>query len=614
MKRARTRTEVTQTIDTWSFGCVLSVLATWVVLGFQGIRQYSVLRRLASSERENIGKPTDKFHDGIHVFPEIKAWHTFLKSHIRSSDTATPLILDLIEARMLRSDPTDRLKSDKMCDELAEIIARAQRNHDKKEAEETDDSVKRALLVIDESAISVDGKTSHPETTTVKSQIHFSIVHEGVPPSKFHMPIDSSHPESKRAGKDAKLQRIPLAKTPHRREILEQEMKNSRIFLENQEDIEHSKHYGEVTDSPIGNPFPEGPAQFWNNAASPPIPNGLSGPPAKQTVHPGYHLRQLSPPRQTVVPNIRSPSPRKSPQSKHPNEDSTKAKNTSERRVGFVPAIHRPPSSNYSSSSSNVPEWESTSAAPNVTATHTAARQVPTAWDNEVARHLSPSFQRPDSSGSALGALDPAQHHDIDYYGGTQHFGTASLVPPQANSHTPETKTLINDPVYGSPTLEVKANPAPTNQNGLGIESVDNQSSRFAEGASRLDPEHKSPVSGTDDVFARASQRGEARGDSVSARQSADHNRSSITVPTPIPLPRHVYNLEWDVCKVRKELEAKKPKSNLAKLKVMIGKEDKDGPLATHVHDRDIVSRHPLCPYMEFLTIFRYSSLTMERP
>ncbi|KAF2174412.1 hypothetical protein K469DRAFT_234011 [Zopfia rhizophila CBS 207.26] len=32
-----------QTIDIWSFSCVLSVAATWVVLGFHGIWQYTKL-------------------------------------------------------------------------------------------------------------------------------------------------------------------------------------------------------------------------------------------------------------------------------------------------------------------------------------------------------------------------------------------------------------------------------------------------------------------------------------------------------------------------------------------------------------------------------------------
>ncbi|KAF2679078.1 hypothetical protein K458DRAFT_315328, partial [Lentithecium fluviatile CBS 122367] len=35
---------VHQTIDTWSLGCVFSMAATWVILGYSGVCQYQLVR------------------------------------------------------------------------------------------------------------------------------------------------------------------------------------------------------------------------------------------------------------------------------------------------------------------------------------------------------------------------------------------------------------------------------------------------------------------------------------------------------------------------------------------------------------------------------------------
>lgn len=46
----KTLDPVAQTIDIWSLGCVFSIAATWVVLGYQGIRQYNWMREKAISK------------------------------------------------------------------------------------------------------------------------------------------------------------------------------------------------------------------------------------------------------------------------------------------------------------------------------------------------------------------------------------------------------------------------------------------------------------------------------------------------------------------------------------------------------------------------------------
>ncbi|KAF2230823.1 hypothetical protein EV356DRAFT_321167 [Viridothelium virens] len=63
----------------------------------------------------------------------------------------------------------------------------------------------------------------------------------------------------------------------------------------------------------------------------------------------------------------------------------------------------------------------------------------------------------------------------------------------------------------------------------------------------------------------------------------------TLSPPTGHPSPPHVYHLPFDICSVRRRLEAEKPRSNFEKWKAKIGKEVKDPELARHVVDRDIV-------------------------
>lgn len=99
----------------------MSVAATWIVLGGQGVKQYTMLR---SSARKRLipAQGNNAFHNGIHILPEIKDWHSFLNSHKRLTDPFTPEILNLIENRLLRGSPEERLNSKELCTELGSII------------------------------------------------------------------------------------------------------------------------------------------------------------------------------------------------------------------------------------------------------------------------------------------------------------------------------------------------------------------------------------------------------------------------------------------------------------------------------------------------------------
>jgi serine/threonine protein kinase len=112
-----------QTIDVWSFGCVLSEAATWLVAGYQGITLYRELRKKA---RRAEGNTSDAFHNGIKVLPAVVDWHKSLRSRLRKTDTLTSLVLDLVENGMLLRDPEERLSAEGICAQLRMIYKRAQ--------------------------------------------------------------------------------------------------------------------------------------------------------------------------------------------------------------------------------------------------------------------------------------------------------------------------------------------------------------------------------------------------------------------------------------------------------------------------------------------------------
>ncbi|KAG9660024.1 hypothetical protein KCU64_g3470, partial [Aureobasidium melanogenum] len=110
-------TWVLQTVDTWSFGCVLSIAATWMIKGIKGVIEYQEYR---SQDR-----PSDAFHNNGDVLPQIRIWHDHLKQLIRQSDHITGPILDVVEKHLLLKNPEARLRSSELKATLDAIVARA---------------------------------------------------------------------------------------------------------------------------------------------------------------------------------------------------------------------------------------------------------------------------------------------------------------------------------------------------------------------------------------------------------------------------------------------------------------------------------------------------------
>ncbi|KAM7190951.1 hypothetical protein V8F33_009184 [Rhypophila sp. PSN 637] len=161
--RRGTRTRHTQVIDTWSLGCVLSSVATWVVLGSFAYEQYRDVRRLAiadllAGDKSNPGLGASKvngcFHDGRHVLPAVKSWHKYLVASMRKSDTITGDVLRLVEDQMLLSDPEDRLPPAAVATGLQDIVILARARHaEALRRQETPDipaETLKALLTLDD--------------------------------------------------------------------------------------------------------------------------------------------------------------------------------------------------------------------------------------------------------------------------------------------------------------------------------------------------------------------------------------------------------------------------------------------------------------------------------
>ncbi|RYN24089.1 hypothetical protein AA0112_g9043 [Alternaria arborescens] len=233
---------VTQSIDIWSFGCVLSVAATWIVLGFTGVRQFEELRQLLPANR--IGDKTyDRFHDGFDVLPEIKKWHNFLRGHIRSSDTATTKVLDLVELKMLQADTRNRIHTDDLCIEFESLLESATTAISKlrTNSKDTDDIVLRALLNVEQVA-----QTQRSSEQTINP------LQQRLNTTADVAPLDPRQRASLQIHKEERRKSRLLGQTPFRREILERELRSRSSTITEENDTSNKDlHSGDTTESPI---------------------------------------------------------------------------------------------------------------------------------------------------------------------------------------------------------------------------------------------------------------------------------------------------------------------------------------------------------------------------
>ncbi|KAL9021295.1 MAG: hypothetical protein Q9185_001500 [Variospora sp. 1 TL-2023] len=134
--RRGTMSAVLQTIDIWSLGCVFSIAATWVVFGYQGIKQFRRIREKAietmrvrqrgSRSNSNLSAG-DYFHDGHRVLETVTSWHRILRSSLRKTDSVTSDLLDLVDQKMLLGNAGARIKSTDLVTELKRILVQSER-------------------------------------------------------------------------------------------------------------------------------------------------------------------------------------------------------------------------------------------------------------------------------------------------------------------------------------------------------------------------------------------------------------------------------------------------------------------------------------------------------
>lgn len=128
---------VPQSIDIWSLGCVFSIAATWVALGYKGVLVYERLRENAIKDslgakqqlhnRQNLQddekRPeADYFHDGFNVLNAIQHWHNAVRQYLRGTDNITGQVLDLVTDSMLQGNPSHRISATELCNKLTSIL------------------------------------------------------------------------------------------------------------------------------------------------------------------------------------------------------------------------------------------------------------------------------------------------------------------------------------------------------------------------------------------------------------------------------------------------------------------------------------------------------------
>ena len=209
---------VSQTIDTWSLGCVFSIAATWVVLGYEGIKQFRKLRehaiekivktplpQPAGQEKINFSQG-DYFHDGVRVLKDVSDWHQMLRKAQRQTDTITSSILDLVDQFMLVEDANKRYKAKEVCVELRRIMGDSQRG----DRIAVPDNIMEALIMVEEEA------TANPTA---------SITVEASAPSDKSLTISEE-----RKARASKLLGAPLKKTAHRSEMRSDVSNQAALF------------------------------------------------------------------------------------------------------------------------------------------------------------------------------------------------------------------------------------------------------------------------------------------------------------------------------------------------------------------------------------------------
>lgn len=244
---------VSQAIDTWSFGCILSVSATWVALGCQGILAYDELRRIAikklrqrKGKGENITVPAadNAFHNGVDVLPEVRDWHNYLRKVLRVTDTVTGRILDLIDETMLLGESARQSKCSSIYGAIQNQLNSAQDHYDRLIK---DGELKRVAETVKEALLSVEDE----ENSLLKC--HIMAVNKKTPSSKYLLSPVERHSgiRYKRINKSKKINEAIQGRVAHRQEAL-REQRSITSTQASRVNSERWSNYSESNGSYVG--------------------------------------------------------------------------------------------------------------------------------------------------------------------------------------------------------------------------------------------------------------------------------------------------------------------------------------------------------------------------
>ncbi|KAL9609992.1 MAG: hypothetical protein Q9167_005265 [Letrouitia subvulpina] len=126
---------VSQAIDIWSLGCVFSLAATWAILGYHGVLQFNEMRKKAIKELHGLRQPQgqadeqdlegDQFHDGKQLLEIVTHWHKYLRGRLRKYDSISARLLNLVDRKMLITNPDDRIKADELDSQLRKMLGKS---------------------------------------------------------------------------------------------------------------------------------------------------------------------------------------------------------------------------------------------------------------------------------------------------------------------------------------------------------------------------------------------------------------------------------------------------------------------------------------------------------
>jgi hypothetical protein len=190
----------------------------------------------------------DRFHNGLEVLPEVRRWHDYLRGHLRCSDTMTPHVLRLVENNMLKVDVHDRLQMTELCSDLETLVQLAKGKIDELSiySKDTDKTVLRALLEVEDDA--QRERSSKPASTPLNPQPVPSIQ------------MDTLKPLQK-TSRTERLRSIPLGQTTYRRPIILNELNSNVVIMEDGEKTVGGAHEGATTESPVDDHPVIGPPQ-----------------------------------------------------------------------------------------------------------------------------------------------------------------------------------------------------------------------------------------------------------------------------------------------------------------------------------------------------------------